>query len=162
MSLRKKPWNRTNQPVYSISSKSGDQHNMHIATYVTPVSMQPKQYIVGIYEGTRTLELIAQQPIFVLQLLAAHQYNLVNLLGKQSGHTIDKIQRLQKRKLITEWNNYFILKEAIAVLLLKGKRLTEYNGDHQLFLCDVVAWKNLHEGTPLTLDYLREKKVIRG
>ena len=162
MSMRKKPWNRTDQPVYSISSKNGDQYNMHIATYVTPISMQPKQYVVGIYEGTRTLKLMEQQPIFVLQLLAAHQYNLVNLLGKQSGHEIDKIQRLQKRKLLTEWKDFFILKEALSVVLLKSKTLLDRNGDHQIFVCDVIAWKNLNEGDALTLDCLREKKVIRG
>ena len=162
MSMRKKPWNRTDQPVYSISSKIGDQYNMHIATYVTPISMQPKQYVVGIYEGTRTLELVEQQPVFVLQLLAAHQYNLVNLLGKQSGHQIDKVQRLQKRKLLDQWKDFFILKDALSVVLLQGQKLIESNGDHRIYVCDVIAWKNLNQGDVLTLDYLREKKMIRN
>ncbi|MBU6158751.1 MAG: flavin reductase [Bacteroidetes bacterium] len=162
MSMRKKPWNRTDQPVYSISSKIGDQHNMHIATYVTPISMQPKQYVVGIYEGTRTLELVEQQQVFVLQLLAAHQYNLVPLLGKQSGHQIDKIQRLQKRKLLDQWNDFYILKDALSVVLLQGQTPIQTNGDHRVYICDVLSWKNLNQGEVLTLDYLREKKVIRG
>lgn len=34
-------------------------------------------------------------------------------------------------------------------------------GDHQCFLCDVIAYKNLNEGKALTWDTLREHKMIR-
>jgi flavin reductase (DIM6/NTAB) family NADH-FMN oxidoreductase RutF len=161
MSLRKKPWNRTNQPVFAISSKYGEENNMHIATYVTPISMQPKQYIAGIYHGTKTLELIEKEKQLVLQILNEDQYSLVNLLGKQSGYKVNKNHRLQKRGLITWWENFPILKDALAVILLQIKDTME-GGDHRIFLCDVFAHKNINEGTPLTLDFLREKKIIRG
>lgn len=162
MSLRKKPWNRTNQPVYAICSGNGDAFNMHIISYVTPISMQPKQYVVGIYHHAKTLELIEQHPVFILQLLDEKQSNLIQLLGKQSGHTINKLERLRKRKLISEWNGYPILKDALSVIQLKVSASLEGGGDHKVFLCDVMAYKNINEGTPLTLDYLREKKIIRG
>jgi flavin reductase (DIM6/NTAB) family NADH-FMN oxidoreductase RutF len=161
----KKPWNRVNLPVYSISSKAGEEQNMHIITYATAVSMQPKQYVVAVYNGTKTLELIQQQPHFVLQLLAEHQYNLVKLLGQQSGHSISKIQRLQKRKLLTEWNGFAVLAEAIAWMEMKAMALPVNKDfkqpDHQLFLCDVVAYKNANAGDALTVDILREKKVVK-
>jgi flavin reductase (DIM6/NTAB) family NADH-FMN oxidoreductase RutF len=161
----KKPWNRINLPVYSISSKAGEQQNMHIITYATAVSMQPKQFIVAVYNGTKTLELIHESPHFVLQLLAAHQYNLVKLLGQQSGNKIDKIQRLEKRKLLTEWNGFAVLNEAIAWMEMKAIVLPvnkNFNQpDHRLFLCDVVAYKNANAGDALTVDILRERKVVR-
>ena len=161
MSLRKKPWNRTNQPVYAVSTRMGDESNMHIVSYVTPISMNPKQYIVGLYHGTKSLSLAEESPCFVLQLLHEEQYPLIRLLGQQSGHTINKIQRLQKRKLLSVWHDFFILKDALAVLLLNGRSTFE-GGDHRGFLCDVTDYKNLNEGAPLTLDYLRAKKIIRG
>ena len=161
MSLRKKPWNRTNQPVYSICCGNSMEFNMHIISYVTPISMQPKQYVVGIYHGTKTLELIEKNPVFILQLLSEKQYPLIRLLGQQSGHRINKIEKLQKRDLITEWNHFPVLKEALAVIQLKIISTFE-GGDHRGFLCDVIAYKNIQEGKPLTLDYLREKKMIRG
>jgi hypothetical protein len=34
-------------------------------------------------------------------------------------------------------------------------------GDHECFLCDVVAYKNLNAGETLSLDTLREHKMIR-
>lgn len=161
MSIRKKPWNRTDLPVYASSSRYEQQHNMHILTYANAISMQPKRFVAGIYKGTKTLELVQASGRFVLQLLGQQQYNLINLLGKQSGNTINKIERLQKRKLLSPWNGYWILNESLAVLELEVASTFDA-GDHQGFLCDVVRWKNLHDGIPLTLDLLRQKGIIRG
>ncbi|MFN4286359.1 MAG: flavin reductase family protein [Lacibacter sp.] len=161
MNMRKKPWNRTDLPVYASSSCHAQQHNMHILTYVNAISMQPKRFVAGIYHGTKTLELVQASGRFVLQLLAQQQYNLVNLLGKQSGNNIDKIERLQKRNLLAGWNDYWILKDALAVMELQVVHRFDA-GDHEGFLCDVVRWKNLNDGTPLTLNFLRQKGLVRG
>lgn len=157
----KKPWNRVSLPVYSVSTQHGDKANMHICTYVSAISMQPKRMMVALYYGSKTLELAEQSPHFVLQLLADHQYRLVNQLGKESGHRVDKIGRLQKRKLLTEWKGFYILKEALAVMELRSLQQVP-GGDHTLFICDVVAYKNLHPGTALTTNDLREKGMLRG
>jgi flavin reductase (DIM6/NTAB) family NADH-FMN oxidoreductase RutF len=158
--LRKKPWNRVNLPVYSISSKEGDTNNMNICTYVSAVSMQPKRMLVAIYQGTKTLELVNKTGHFALQMLPEYQHRLVDLLGKKSGNTINKISRLEKRKLIAIWNGFKILQDAVAVMELKVINTME-GGDHKLFLCDVAAYKNLNGGNVLTLDVLRQHKLIR-
>lgn len=157
--IRKKPWNRVNLPVYSVSSM-GHKPNMHICTYVSAVSMQPKRIMVAIYYGTQTVENIQHSNRFVLQLLSDTQYRLVNQLGKQSGKKIDKIGRLQKRKLLTEWNGYPILQEALAVMELQVLQQIDA-GDHCMMLCDVTAYKNLNNGNVLTTNYLNEKGIIR-
>ena len=165
MSLHKKPWNRLNLPVFSISSHDGKgNHNMHIITYATQISMQPKQFICGIYYGTKTLQNIQQHNKFVLQLLAGEQYGLVNMLGKKSGNSINKMAYLKKRGLVMEWKNYLVLKQALAVIELEALPVILPNTespDHCIFLCNVLDYKNLNEGTPLMLDILREKKLIR-
>ena len=158
--LRKRPWNRVNLPVYSISSKAGINNNMHIITYASQISMQPKRFVCGIYRGTQTLENVTQQGEFILQLLCATQYRLIDLLGKKSGKQIDKISRLQKRNELIEWKGYMVLKNCLAVMQLKV--VSTFNGgDHEGFLCDVIDFKNLNEGDTLTLDVLREHKLIR-
>ena len=158
--IRKKPWNRVNLPVYSISSKAAGNSNMHIITYASQISMQPKRFICGIYLGTQTLINVEASGEFVLQLLANTQYRLVDLLGKKSGKTIDKISRLQKRNELAEWNGFHILKNCLAVMHLKVVSSFEA-GDHKGFLCDVIAFKNLNEGETLSLNTLREHKLIR-
>lgn len=158
--IRKKPWNRVNLPVYSISSKTADNSNMHIITYASQISMQPKRFICAIYHGTQTLINIENSGEFILQLLAVSQYRLVDLLGKKSGKVIDKTGRLQKRNELETWNGFYVLKNCLAVMHLKVISSFE-GGDHKCFFCDVVAYKNLNEGNELTLDTLREKKLIR-
>lgn len=158
--IRKKTWNRLNLPVYSTSSKTADNSNMHIITYASQISMQPKRFICGVYNGTQTLLNIEASGEFVLQLLAATQYRLIDLLGKKSGKTIDKISRLQKRNELMDWNDFYVLKNCLAVMRLKVVSSFD-SGDHKGFLCDVVAYKNINEGNALTLDTLREKKLIR-
>ena len=157
---RKKPWNRINLPVYSISSKANGKANMHIITYCTAISMQPKRFICGIYHGTQTLMNVKASNEFVLQLLDEKQYRLVDLLGKNSGKEIDKISRLQKRDELAEWNGYLILKNCLAVMHMKI--VSEFEGgDHQCFLCDILSYKNINDGHPLTLDTLRKHNLIR-
>ncbi len=159
--MPKRPWNRVNLPVYAVCSTDGEAvFNMHIITYASQISMNPKRYVCGIYEGTKTLELVSAHHEFVLQLLADSQYRLVELLGKKSGHTIDKIARLEKRKLLSEWNGFPILKDALAVMHMKV--INHFpGGDHTGFLCDVTQYKNLNDGEPLTLHILRQHKLIR-
>lgn len=159
--MSKRPWNRVNLPVYSICSTDGNGlYNMHIITYASQISMNPKRYVCGIYEGTKTLELVIGHNEFVLQLLSAAQYRMIDLLGKKSGHEFDKIARLKKRNLLSEWNGFPVLNDALAVMKLKT--ISSFpGGDHTGFLCDVIQYKNLNEGNPLTLDILRQHKLIR-
>lgn len=159
--IRKKPWNRINLPVYSISSRFDNMYNMNICTYTSAVSMKPKQLMVAIYNDTKTLEIVNNSTTFALQLLAAKQYRMVDLLGKKSGKNIDKISRLEKRKLIAEWNGYKILKDALALIELEVVNTMQAE-DHTLFLCTVIDYKNLNEGEALTLDNLREHRLIRS
>jgi flavin reductase (DIM6/NTAB) family NADH-FMN oxidoreductase RutF len=122
--------------------------------------MKPKQIMVSIYKDTKTLEIVNNAPTFVLQLLAVNQYRMVDLLGKKSGKNIDKMSRLEKRGLIGQWNGYKILKDALALTELAVEDTLEA-GDHKLFLCTVIDYKNLNDGEALTLDDLRAHKLIR-
>lgn len=157
MSLRKKPWNRVDQPVYSISSAAHGEVNMNICSYATPVSMKPKRYIVAIYKNTRTLELVKQNPEFVLQFLTRSQYTLVNLLGKKSGRKINKLKYIKEGVFFHE--HFSVLKNALAFVHLTVREWLD-GGDHFCALCDVKVYKNLNESPPLTLDYLKQKKII--
>jgi flavin reductase (DIM6/NTAB) family NADH-FMN oxidoreductase RutF len=164
--IQKRPWNRVDLPVYSISSKDVKGNaNMNIITYAQAVSMQPKQFVCAIYKGTKTLELVLNSPHFVLQILATEQYRLVDLLGKKSGNTINKIEQLDKRNLLTKWNNFYVLKNCLAVIEMKAQPLLIHSEqalpDHELFLCDVINYKNFNTSEALTLNILREKKLIR-
>ena len=158
MMTRKKPWNRVDQSVYSISSTTnGGKQNMNICSYAVPVSMKPKRFIVAIYHNTLTLKNVKENPELLLQYLSEPQSNLVNLLGKKSGFKTDKLKRIAK--ITTSYNSFSYLTECNAFVHLKVVQWIT-GGDHDCVLCDVIAFKNLNDFKPLTLDYLRFKKII--
>ena len=157
----RRPWNRVDLPVYSVSSNANGNHNMHICTYVMGASMEPKRMAVGVYKGTKTLELVEKTNHFMLQLLAKDQYGLIKLLGQSSGHTIDKLNQLTKKDLLAEWKSFPVLKSALAYIELKTYSTMDA-GDHIVYICDVKSFRNNLEGDALTLNLLRKKKIIRG
>lgn len=157
----RRPWNRIDLPVYSVSSSANGQKNMHICTYVSAVSMEPKRFMVALFEGTKTRELVEQNGHFILQLLAKDQYKLIKHLGQQSGHKKDKLALLKKKNLLAEHEGFYFLKDSLAIMECKVLDSID-GGDHKLFICDVLSWKNINEGSPLTTGYLQDKKIIRA
>ncbi len=157
----KKPWNRVDLPVYSVSSRHDSAENMHICTYVSAVSMHPKRYMVALFKGTKTIELARAEKRFVLQLLSEGDHGLIAQLGRQSGHDVDKIARLRKRGLLDQWRGFAVLSNAAAwiELVIIGEMDA---GDHVMMLCDVVSSKNVRDNGILTLDSLRARGLIRN
>jgi len=155
---RKKPWNRTNPPIYSIASRHEERYNMNICSYVTPISMKPSRIVVGVYKNTLTLELVNLQNEMVLQLLSEDQYSLIKLLGQTTGYKKDKISSI-KTPLIN-YKDFLCLAQSLALIQINVISKTDA-GDHWLMLCDVSSFINLNEGLPLTMDILRAKKLVR-
>jgi hypothetical protein len=156
----KRPWNIPDLPVYSIASVDKGKVNMNICTYVTAVSMKPKRYAVAIYHGTKTLQNVKASRVFILQLLHEDQYRLVNVLGKKSGKQYDKEQYLKKRDMLTDWKGWELLTDAVAWLWMEVISV-QRAGDHDLFLCEVKAWKASGDGKVLTISELNKKGIVR-
>lgn len=155
--LRKRPWNRVDQPVYSIASSWNGKANMNICTYAVPVSMKPKMYIVALYHETCTLELVTMRGELLLQILDCRHYTLVNLLGKTSGHKADKLKKI---KIPIKWHqNLPYLTDALAFIHLRVESMIE-TGDHICAICHVESYRNLNKGKPLTTFFLRGKRII--
>jgi flavin reductase (DIM6/NTAB) family NADH-FMN oxidoreductase RutF len=155
-----KPWNIPNLPVYSLATYLNGTVNMNICTYVSAVSMQPKLYSIAIYNNTKTLENIEQVEFAVLQLLHSSHASLVKKLGQTSGKNYNKQKYLEKKGILTTWNEFKILQNLSAIVLLQKKEAIQ-TGDHKLFVFEALQHKSFNKDY-LTLDYLREKKIIRG
>ena len=156
--IRVKPWNRVDGPIYSLSTAAHGKGNLNICSYVTPISMKPKRYIVGVYKGTKTLENLESHPFGILNFMTGKMSHLVNLLGKKSGHKIDKIKRLGDRVSVTE-DGFYILKDSLATVRLKFTTRMD-GGDHWAWLAEVVSHENHNTAKPLTLNELKRKKII--
>jgi flavin reductase (DIM6/NTAB) family NADH-FMN oxidoreductase RutF len=71
--------------------------NMNIMTYVIPVSISPKHYIIALYHDTQSLSNWQSSHRGILQILAPDHSSLVRVLGKKSGKSYDKMKYLSKK-----------------------------------------------------------------
>lgn len=157
----KKAWNIPNLPVYSLASYNHlGVVNMNVCTYVSAISMKPKLYSVAVYNNTQTLDNIEQNEFAVLQLLHSSQYHLINKLGKSSGKNYNKYNYLFKKSILTYWEDFVVLKDCSALVLLKKINAMQ-TGNHKLFVFEAQKSK-VFNADYLQLNTLREKKIIRG
>lgn len=157
----KKLWNIPDMPVWSISTCNTDgASNMNICTYMTPVSMQPKKYVIAVYPNTQTYNNIQHSKYVIAQLLSEEQAVLVRRLGKKSSLLFPK--KMQpilastaidgKLHFLTQSIGYFILKKETALLTA---------GDHDIAVFSVEKTVYLNPlKKVLTLAYLKEKNII--
>ncbi len=92
----RKPWNLPSYPTYSLLTEntseknsqigmfSENSKNMNVMTYVIPVSMNPKHYIIALYHDTQSLENWQSTHRGILQILSPDHSSLVRVLGKKS------------------------------------------------------------------------------
>ena len=157
----KRPWNRPNYPVWSLSTiDEAGKFNMNICTYVTTISMQPKQFCIAVYHGTKTYENIKNSKTAILQLLGEHQSGVVRNLGKTSGHDKDKVATVNKKHPIITTQGLAVMSDSLSYCIVTFDDMITTGGDHDLIIGTVVSYKNLHEGEVLTTQKLSELKII--
>lgn len=148
--MRRRHWNRVDEQVYSLYTDKKSP-NMNICTYVTPISLQPKAILIGIYKGTYTYDNIGTRVL--LQYLTKKQASLIRRLGYKNGP--NKINTLE----LLDYKGLMYLKDCFAVVELEVIERKK-SLDHDILICKVLSHKNLNEEKPLTTSYLREKKII--
>ena len=155
----RKPWNLPSYPVYSLMTQSNQWgKNMNIMTYVTPVSMQPKHYIIAVYRDTQSLTNWQADHSGILQILAPEHVSLVRVLGKKSGKSYDKMQYLSKKWVLSDdgplsgiaW--YHQLEEVSS--------LPDWGGDHVLYLCRVISSRSYSEDVLMTGKLVEEGVIL--
>lgn len=123
--------------------------------------MQPKLMMVAIYHHTKTLENLKQNPQAILQLLTQNHVDIIKVCGKQSGHSTNKIQSVQKKHPIRFHEGLPYLEDCAGVMHLTFTDFIEVGGDHVLGVATVTGSQNFSETPLLTTDILKAKKIIR-
>ena len=157
----KRAWNITNPTIYSLSSfdKNGNQ-NINICSYVSVVSLKPKLYLVAVEKTSKTHKNISENTFCILQILSLNNISIVKTLGGKSGWTTEKINYLQKKKMLEAWKEQKIIKDSCGVIFLKKIDTIQIIGDHTLFIFEIIKSKTINENNILTFNALVEKKLI--
>jgi flavin reductase (DIM6/NTAB) family NADH-FMN oxidoreductase RutF len=157
---KRRPWNDVSEVVYSISSCNQDGiPNMNIATYITPVTMKPKQYLIAVYRNTQTHANIFQKNNqFLLQALSTDSLPVVKIFGKKSGKTYDKVPAIVQATSHS-WEGIPYLDTAAFVLVCNPVNYFVI-GDHDVILVEIVRTIHHNRQDYLMTTHLYEKKII--
>jgi flavin reductase (DIM6/NTAB) family NADH-FMN oxidoreductase RutF len=148
-----------NYDVHAIGSSFGKKKNLNIATWLMQSAMGGKMVVVALFKPDLTLELVKASGRLCVSLLAENQANLITKLGRRSGRNSDKLKNLDFG--LDSWENPY-LNGGIGYMECEVISWAD-GGDHELAICKVLKSKTLNpKEKPLTLNYLREKNLVRG
>ena len=95
----------------------------------------------------------------VLQILGQHHAPLFQLLGKQSGRTVDKFAEMERHGVpLRKWQGQKVLADCVGAMKLKISSEPMPAGDHDVVICAVEEFETFHaEIDPLYTGYLRKE-----
>ena len=160
--MPKRPWNQMSLPVYSLATTdSTGKVNFNMCTYVSAISLKPKLFAIAVYENTKTLSNLVQNPQRCnLQTLSKDCINLFRILGKLSGSKVDKQKLIEKRGFtIEKFKDSPSLNQAVNIMNMSIQSYQKY-GDHTLFIMKVESYKTLNDKQVLYTKDLIDKNLI--
>ncbi len=132
--------------VYILSSLSEGEYCVSTVTWVSQASFEPPMISVCIKRDSASYEIVKKRGEFILHLLGDTQKELASTFFKP---TIFENEKLNGQEFSLE-SNLPLLKDIPAYIQCKVVEILE-NGDHPLFLAEVVDAKINNDSNPLEL-----------
>ena len=132
--------------VYILSSVNEGEYCVSTITWVSQASFEPPMISVCIKRNSASYEIVKKRGEFILHLLGDNQKELASTFFKP---TIFENEKLNGQEFSLE-NNLPLLKDIPAYIQCKVVEILE-NGDHPLFLAEVVDAKINNHSDPLEL-----------
>ena len=132
--------------VYILSSVNEGEYCVATITWVSQASFEPPMISVCIKRKSTSYEIVKKRGEFILHLLGDNQKELASTFFKP---TIFENEKLNGEEFSLE-NNLPLLIDIPAYIRCKVVEILE-NGDHPLFLAEVVDAKINNDSNPLEL-----------
>ena len=132
--------------VYILSSVNKGEYCVSTITWVSQASFEPPMISVCIKRNSASYEIVKKRGEFILHLLGDNQKELASTFFKP---TIFENEKLNGQEFSLE-NNLPLLKDIPAYIQCKVVEILE-DGDHPLFLAEVVDAKINNDSNPLEL-----------
>ena len=132
--------------VYILSSVNEGEYCVSTITWVSQASFEPPMISVCIKRNSASYEIVKKRGEFILHLLGDSQKELASTFFKS---TIFENEKLNGQEFSLK-NNLPLLKDVPAYIQCKVVEILE-NGDHPLFLAEVVDAKINKDSNPLEL-----------
>ena len=132
--------------VYILSSVNEGEYCVSTITWASQASFEPPMISVCIKRNSASYKILKKRGEFILHLLGDNQKELASTFFKP---TIFENEKLNGQEFSLE-NNLPLLKDVPAYIQCKVVEILE-NGDHPLFLAEVVDAKINNDSNPLEL-----------
>ena len=132
--------------VYILSSVNEGEYCVSTITWASQASFEPPMISVCIKRNSASYEIVKKRGEFILHLLGDNQKELASTFFKP---TIFENEKLNGQEFSLA-NNLPLLKDIPAHIQCKVVEILE-NGDHPLFLAEVVDAKINNDSDPLEL-----------
>ena len=132
--------------VYILSSVNEGEYCVSTVTWVSQASFEPPMISVCIKRNSASYEIVKKRGEFILHLLGDNQKELASTFFKP---TIFENEKLNGQEF-SLGNNLPLLKNIPAYIQCEVVEILE-NGDHPLFLAEVVDAKINNDSKPLEL-----------
>lgn len=135
-------------PLNICGVKDGDELNGFTVSWMTQASFKPPMITIGVRQDSRSHAMIQSSQVFAISFLEASQKDLAEQFFQPQRRTGDKFGDVEF--YLGEATGCPIIKPALGFVECQVKgSLTE--GDHSVFLGEVIAAGLHQEGEPLLL-----------
>ena len=132
--------------VYILSSVNEGEYCVSTITWVSQASFEPPMISVCIKRNSASYEIVKKRGEFILHLLGDNQKELASTFFKPTNFENEKLNGQE----FSLDNDLPLLKDIPAYIQCKVVEILE-NGDHPLFLAEVVDAKINNDSNPLEL-----------
>ena len=132
--------------VYILSSVNEGEYCVSTITWASQASFEPPMISVCIKRNSASYEIVKKRGEFILHLLGDNQKELASTFFKPTVFENEKLNG----KEFSLANNLPLLKDIPAYIQCKVVEILD-NGDHPLFLAEVVDAKINNDSNPLEL-----------
>jgi flavin reductase (DIM6/NTAB) family NADH-FMN oxidoreductase RutF len=124
--------------VALVGARAENQVNFMSCAWHTALSVEPPLFGVLVARSRFTHALIAEAKEFTVNFLSFERAKLSALMGRKSGHEIDKIKEFAVKLLPARIIKSPVLEDAYVAFECRLAEIRAY-GDHDLFVGEVLA-----------------------
>jgi len=135
-------------PLNICGVKEGDEINGFTLSWMTQASFKPPLIVIGVRQDSRSHAMIKASQVFAVSFLEVTQKDLAETFFKPQQRTGDKLGQVEF--YLGEETGCPIITNALGFVECQVKGSLE-EGDHSIFMGEVVAAGQHREGQPLWL-----------
>lgn len=137
-------------PVVLITASHEGRNNVLTANMIAGLSFKPPLICVSLSHHSLTRELVDKSGQFAVNIISPEQLELAEKIGSSTGRALNKFEEFGVDTTPAQVVACPLIKEAHTALECTVERTIDI-GTHNLYIAEIVAYRETKEATPLYL-----------